>query len=271
MTARATRTEPQTREYLERTAVFTTDEFRGALAPGTNASTVNNRLLQAYRRGHVERVTRGVYVSRIGLFRERVPDPLVVASKLVPDSVIAYHSALEAHGVAHSPFTRVTFLTASTPVRLSYRGYKFVGLSPKPRQLREKTWRASVEPTRRGQELLRVTSRERTLVDCLDRLQWSGGPEELFRSLGGFPALNVDKVVGYLDVLQSPAISARVAWVLFARPDHWHLTDADRGLFRRRLGKGPHFFGRRTSAMRFVPEWSLYVPADLDPAEFMSA
>ncbi|MBU2602471.1 MAG: hypothetical protein KKA32_09930 [Actinobacteria bacterium] len=271
MNATTTRAEPQTREYLERTAVFTTAEFRGALGPGTKASTVNNRLLQAYRRGYVERVTRGVYVSRLGVFRERVPDPLVVASKLAADVVIAYHSALEAHGVAHSPFTRVTYLTSGTPARVTYRGHEFAGLRPPPRQLREGTWRTSVEQTRRGRDLLWATSRERTLVDCLDRLQWSGGPEELFRSLGGFPTLNIEPVVQYLDMLRSPAVTARVAWVLFARPGLWLLTESDRGRFRGMLGRGPYFFGPRRSATRFVPEWSLYVPRHLDPAEFLTA
>ncbi|MHB0981650.1 MAG: type IV toxin-antitoxin system AbiEi family antitoxin domain-containing protein [Thermoleophilia bacterium] len=263
------RRELQTRQFLERTPVFTTQQFRAALPPGTPPSTVNNRLSQAHERGYVERVVRGVYASQIGLFRDRMPDPLLVASLLTPDSVIAYHSALEAHGVAHSPFRRVTFVTGRTPVSLTYRGYEFIGLSPKPSQQRDGTWRMAIEPIRRGDTLIQVTSRERTLVDCLDRLQWSGGPEELIRSVGGFASVDVEKLLSYLDAVQSPAVAARVAWVLFADPDLWHLTNDDRERFQHRLGKGPYFFGPREEASLYARDWHLYVPADLDPVELL--
>lgn len=250
--------------------MFTTAEFRSALVP-TLPSTVNNRLQQAYRRGYVDRVTRGVFVSRVGVFADTVPDPFLVASKLAPDSVIAYHSALEALGVAHSPFRRVTYLSARTPTRVGYRGYEFVGLRPRPDQLGEGTWRSAVEQVRRGRDaLITVTSRERTIADCLDRPRWSGGLEELLRSVGGFPSLDAEKLLLYLDVLGSPAVVARVGWVLFSEPDAWHLNEEDREEFERRIGKGPYFLGPRGSGLQFVKEWRLYVPSDIDPAEFVS-
>lgn len=255
-----------TREFLEKTPVFTTEQFRSALPPTTSASTVNNRLQHAYQRGYVERIAHGVYASQLGIFKSRIPDPLRVASLLTPDSVVAYHSALEAHGVAHSPFTRITFLTTRTPPRLNYRGYEFVGLPPKPLLVREGLWRLQTERVRRGEVLIDVTSRERTLADCLDRLRWSGGPEELVRSLTGFPSLDVDKLLAHLHAIGAPSVVARVGWILFALPDLWHLGNKDRAQFQSRLGKGPYFLGPREDARLYVPEWRLYVPEHLDPA-----
>jgi predicted transcriptional regulator of viral defense system len=259
-------TEQSTRGYLERTPVFTTAEFREALGPGANVSTVNNRLHQAYGAGYVERVTRGVYVSQVGLLGDRAPDPFVVASKLSPDAVLALHSALEAFGVAHSPFRRVTYFTTKKATRLKYRGYEFVGFTTGSQAHGAPD--AFVDRVRRGQDLVKVTTRERTLVDCLDRLRWSGGVEEVLRSVGGL-VFNVDKVLAYLDVVGSPGVTARVAWVLSAAPELWRLTDEDRAALRSRLKRGPYFFGQREQATRFVPEWSLYVPDALDPADYL--
>lgn len=167
---------------------------------------------------------RGVYASRVGYLRQQPPDPLLLASKLTPDAVISHHSALEAHGVAHSVFRRHTFLA-----------------------------------------YVRVTSRERTLVDCLAQPKWSGGLEELLRSVGSFPSLNVEALLEYLDVLGSPSLVARTAWVLFSAPDLWRLTDEDRAEFRNRIVRGPFYLWSRRGDLRFVAEWRLYVPAHSTP------
>ena len=258
-----------TRGFLERNPVFTTAEFQLALPPGTPRSTMLNRLLQAYRRGYTERIGRGVYASRIGTFMEEPPDPFLVASRLATDYVVASHSALEAHGVAHIPFRRVTFLSARTPFEVAYRGHEFLALRPAASMVADGTWRVSVVQLRRGNHLISATSRERTLVDCLNHLKWAGGLEELLRSVGGFPSLSMEGLLAYLDLLDSPSTVAKVGWVLSAEPDLWRVTSSELEALQSRLGKGPYFLSPRDKPKSLVREWRLYVPADLDPGEVL--
>jgi predicted transcriptional regulator of viral defense system len=256
-----------TREFLERNAVFTTAEFRAALPSETPSSTVLNRLQQAYRRGYVDRVGHGVYASRVGTFLDHAPEPLLVASKLAPEYVVAYHSALEAHGVAHAPFRRVTFLSARTSFKVTYRDYEFLALRPPRSLVVDDAWKTSVVQLRRGDQLITASSRERTLVDCLDNLKWGGGVEEVLRSIGGFPSLNVEHVITYLDLLRSASATAKVGWVLSADPELWKVTSVELETLRSRLGKGPYFLSQRRQDKTFVSEWRLYVPAGLDARE----
>jgi predicted transcriptional regulator of viral defense system len=260
------RADLSTREFLERHAVFTPAEFRAALPPETSPSTVLNRLKQAHERGYVERIRHGVYASRVGLFSDTLPDPLLIASRLADDCVIAYHSALEAHGVAHAPFRRVTLLSARASFKVEFHGYEFVVLRPAKSLLSGETWKSSVTQLRRGNELVTVTSRERTLVDCLNSLKWAGGIEEVLRSVGSFPSLNVENVIAYLDLLGSASTVARVGWVLSADPDLWRVTQAELDSLRSRLRKGPYFLDDRSRSGKLVREWRLYVPEHLDPA-----
>jgi predicted transcriptional regulator of viral defense system len=185
------------------------------------------------RSGYVEGVKRGVYASRVGMFADTAPDPLLVASRLVEDYLISYHSALEAHGVAHTPLRRVTLLSARRPFRLEHRGCEFVILLP-----------------------------PRTLLG-----EWAEGIEEVLRSVGGFPSLNLGNVIAYLERLRSASTVARVGWVLSADPDLWRVTLAELERLRSRLGKGPYFLDRRSHSNKLVPEWRLYVPEHLNPAE----
>ncbi len=261
------RADLRTREFIEKHAVFTIAEFRAALPLEMSPSTVLNRLKQAYERGYIDRIRRGVYASRIGAFSDTMPDPLQIASRLTHDYVIAYHSALEAHGVAHTPFRRVTLLSAQTPLKIEYRGYEFAVLRPPKSLLANGAWKTSSVQLRRGNELITVTSRERTLADCLDSLRWAGGIEEVLHSVGSFPSLNVDDAITYLDLLGSASTIARVGWVLSADPDLWRVTPAELAALRSRLGKGPYFLDHRSHPSKFVREWHLYVPEHLEPAE----
>lgn len=267
MEGQTARADPTTRDFLERHAVFTTAEFRAALPAATPSSTVLNRLWQAHGRGYVERIRHGVYASRVGAFVTAIPDPLLVASRLARDYVIAYHTALEAHGVAHTPFRRVTMVTTRTPFRFEYRGYEYVARRPPRSLLDGDAWKTLVVPLRRGSELINVTSRERTVVDCLGNLKWAGGIQEVLRSTGGFPSLNVESLIAYVDLLGSASIAAKVGWVLSTDPDLWRVTVEELDALRARVGKGPYFLDTRARSTRLVHEWNLYVPGDLNPAE----
>lgn len=83
----------------------------------------------------------------------------------------------------------------------------------------------------------------------------------------GFPSLNVESLIAYVDLLGSAGIAAKVGWVFSMDPDLWRATAEELDALRSPVGKGPYFLDTRTRSTRLVPEWNLYVPGDLDPAE----
>jgi len=114
--------------------VFSRDEFvhflkqRGA----PSVETANFHLKRYLAAGRIGRIKRGVYFSAgPGETADRAPlDFLLVASRLAPDAVLAYHTALEAHGYAQSLFERLYFLTTSKTKPVTFRGRHFVPVLP---------------------------------------------------------------------------------------------------------------------------------------------
>ena len=106
--------------------VFSRDEFvhflkeRGA----PSVETANFHLRRYLASGRIGRIKRGVYFSAgPGETADRASlDFLLVASRLAPDAVLAYHTALEAHGYAQSLFERLYFLTTSKTKPVTFRG-----------------------------------------------------------------------------------------------------------------------------------------------------
>jgi predicted transcriptional regulator of viral defense system len=161
----------------------------------------------------------------------------------------------------------VTFLSTRPPFDVTYRDYQFRALRPARSLVANEAWKASIAQLRRGNQLITATSRERTFADCLDNLKWGGGIEEVLRSVGGFPSLNVENLIAYLDLLRSASATAKVGWALSTDPDLWNVTPAELEALRSRLGKGPYFLAQRREEKTLAREWRLYVPVGLDARE----
>lgn len=250
-----------TLRFLESHEVFTLDEFMDAVDPDVSEPTRYTNLRNAVRRAQAYRIKRGLYGSNIGIYRDKVPNVALVASKTAADAVVSHHSALEAHGVAHSPLRTVYFTSSSKVSDFEVRGYRFHRVAPPnvaPAVLRDYETRV-----RTGDALVPVTSRERTVVDCLTDLRSAGGLEELLRSLGGFTSMSAEGAWRYASALASPTVVARLAWVLDLFGTQWEPDAAVLEEMRVSLGRGTYRLGDPRAPSRFVARWRLYVPDGL--------
>ncbi len=158
-----------TLRFLESHEVFTLDEFLAGVDPTVGQRTRYLNLQNAVKRDQATRLAHGLYASNLGAYRDRVPNPLLVAAKCAPDALPAYHSALEAHGVAHTPSRTVYYTASGRTAGFEVRGYRFRQVAP-PRGGRHIPALAEfVSRVRAGDALVTVTDRERALVDCLAR------------------------------------------------------------------------------------------------------
>ena len=86
-------------EYIHSHHVFAVE---GLLAASDSPAAARQQLKDAVCSGAVERVRRGLYASNSGRYEGTGVDPYEVVAALDAETVLSYHSALEAHGVAHN-------------------------------------------------------------------------------------------------------------------------------------------------------------------------
>ncbi|MDO9108767.1 MAG: type IV toxin-antitoxin system AbiEi family antitoxin [Coriobacteriia bacterium] len=206
---------------------------------------------------------RGVYVSRAGRFNQDEPDPYLVAAAISSDAVMVYHSALELHGLAHSPSRRVQFATTRPTSDFVYRDFEFRLYRP-PRNLAPDDAVQSTTLVSRPGGVVRVTTRERTLVDCVNHMDRSGGAEEVLRSLSALPYVDASNVLAYLRGLRSTTAIARVGWLLEQRAEDWYVSMDDLAEMRAMLARGPYYLTATNEAGTWVPSWRLYLPHNAD-------
>jgi predicted transcriptional regulator of viral defense system len=258
-------------DFFSAHPVFTREEFahflRGRLVK--SARTTESHLLRYLTSGRIGRVKRGVYFSAgPGETAENASlDFLLVASRLTSDGVLAYHTALEAHGYAQSLFERLYFLTTSKAKALTFRGGHFIPVSPSAALRRKKKpFTLSTEVERRGLPC-RVTTLERTLVDVLDRPDLAGGLEEVWRSLSSVPLFDLNVVVNYVRLCGQATLAAKVGFFLERRQAALGVPRTVLERLRRMRPKQPHYLDRKLGG-RMAPGWNLMVPAPVLAGEW---
>ncbi|MCL2463861.1 MAG: hypothetical protein FWF28_02165 [Micrococcales bacterium] len=242
-------------EYLNTHQVFTADDFRRAFP----ASRTNRNLLnRAVTNGHVDRPKRGLYVSRVGAYSRSSASPFDVALKAADDAVFCFTSALQLHGVLHNVAFLTQFYTARKVAPFDYADQEY-----RPIRLPSSQAIAALGLFTPTGHRYQVTTREQTLVDCLDRVSLAGGPENTLRSIAGFRHLDVDAVVEIAERCSSASLQARLGWVLEAMAAYWGVAGDVLAALAGSLTGGPYYFPPAAELKNpsWVNRWKLYLPA----------
>jgi predicted transcriptional regulator of viral defense system len=240
------------REFLSARQVFTAEEF-AARFPGSQ--TDRNLLSRAVANGSVEKVRRGVYVSKSGRFKGVAADPFGVAAAIASDSVFCYTSALRLLGAAHDLTRQVQFFTA-TPVKpLTYDGIDYLPYHPKGTRL---TPQNVLTQTGCG---YRVTTKEQTLIDCLTGMAAAGGPDSLLHSFASLTRLDAD-LAATATASAAHSVRARLGWTLETKRHDWRVSGDTLTWLATSLGAGPYYFWPSTAPRDryWVRRWKLYLP-----------
>ncbi|MEW5936982.1 MAG: hypothetical protein AB1665_04075 [Candidatus Thermoplasmatota archaeon] len=184
------------RKLARRGSMFTLDEVAGT--ERVDRSVLRVLLSRLEHKGYIGRIERGKYVilplgAEKGSFaiHEFIP-----ASVLVKPYAIGYWSALHHYGMTEQP-SRTVFVQTTTR-KGNYRkevfglpywlvrvnGRKFFGM--------RREWVEDME--------IRITDREKTILDCLDQPRYCGGVVEVAKALGNERterALNLKRLSGY--------------------------------------------------------------------------
>src|SRR5712692_3687836 len=185
-------------QFAQSAPLFTLKDARDRYGKDAHSRSILNMLHRLKRQGRVRQLANGVYagaLSALPLNRYLVPSALRV------DAVVAFPSALEWHGVANQMFQTVYYFSARPRKDMIFDSVTYHRVAP-PRALDNE--QRKLLQVNLGADHVLVTDRERSFVDCLMFLDYSGGVEELDKSLAVFPSFDFDAAIEYLKLLRKP-------------------------------------------------------------------
>ncbi len=253
------------KNFFNQNPVFRTEDVDAFLSQNGKATPTRRNALLAYHRkqGRIVNIKRGVHaVVPYDSSPESVQvDPYVLASKITPDSVLAYHTALEFHGRNYSVFNTFYYLSKRNNPTVSFRGYDYHCIKF-PLQLQRSGHETfGVDPIERFGTEIKVTSLERTLVDVLDRPDISGSWEEIWRSLESVEFFDIEKVIDYTLLLNNATTAAKVGLFLDQHRDTLLIEDHHLQRLYALRPKQPCYLERSNrQSGTLVSNWNVIVP-----------
>jgi len=166
-------------DELARRKVFTVEE--ATKVSGIDRNVLKVILSRLEKKGWVERIEKGKYmVIPLGARKgEYTLNEFVIGSLLVNPSAIAYWSALNYHGLTEQIPATVFVQTTS---RKKKRELEIFGVIYRIVRIKEGKF-FGIERVWLEDFQVNVTSREKTIVDCLDKPKLCGGVIEVAKAL----------------------------------------------------------------------------------------
>jgi len=243
--------------------VFRYDEFANWKAEqGTKHPRAIQNALQYYLNiGRILNIRRGLYAVAppTGVDEPILVDPYLIAAKVTEDNVLAYHTALELHGVAYTIFDRFTFLTNKKTKPFEFQNHWFQP-SSFPKALKKKDAYFGVESINRQELEIKITSLARTFVDVLDRIPHSGGWEEIVRSISKAVSLNIEEVIEYCLMLKNNILVAKVGFFLEQRQGAFAVKNNLLELLLKHKPSSPQSLATSREPGQFIKKWNLIMP-----------
>jgi len=238
---------------------FTTKE---SLVLIPNKATCMNTLKQLLSSKQVVRVRKGIYeVIPPEHIDSQKPaaEKFLLARKITSPYCLAYHSALEIHGVANTAIYNTVDLASPRQFRsFSYETVRYKWI---PRRelagTEKKIW---------GNSQLMVTDREKTILDCIDRIDLAGGVEEVFKSLVSMRNINFRRLYDYAIGERKKVLFHKLGFFLSRNEirESWHIDDEKLDSIRKNLSSKVYYFLAEKGSGKLERQWNLIVPADLE-------
>lgn len=203
-------------------------------------------------KGYIERVRRNLYTVISMETEQPIPNRFQIASRIADDSFVSHHSAFEFYGYVNQVFYDVYFSTEK-----AVRPFDYNGLHYKPI-----LWRGDVGVTEMNNGV-RVTSLERTVIDCIADFLKIGGLEELLRSIELIPSLDESKLLEVLAMYGRAQLYQKVGYILEAYKEDLSLSEEFFLECMKYSSSSKTYLLEKRDGFVFHGKWLLYAPKDL--------
>ena len=216
-----------------------------------NPKTVDSFLSRSLKNGLIKRLKQNYYVVMDIVNNTPLYDKYLIATKLGTNSYISYHSALEYRGYNNQVFNEVVYSSNErlNDFEFEHITYHFV---------RSKC-DLQIETKYDG---VRITTIERTIVDCIDQVDLAGGIEEIFRALDSINNINENKLIEILDFYNKKVLYQRAGYILEIFKTNLGISDNIFNYILSKIGSSKCYLisSKKTTNTTLDKKWNVCVP-----------
>ena len=241
-------------QYIEKLHSLKLFNLKDVVAlTGTTRSA--QELLRNYaQRGVVVQIRRNLYSVTDLATRATMATKFEIGSHVSESSYVSYHSALEYHGIAHQQF--FTFYVSSDS-RFNDFDFEDVHYVYCKSNLSERVETPSIDSK------VKVSNLERTIIDCIDRLDRAGGLEEFVHSLSMLTYLDENKLLEYLNAYKKSFLYKKAGFIFGVFQKDLKLSVNFIDLCKQKGAAHVKYLTNPQESDTFHKEWNIYAPKNI--------
>ena len=160
----------------------------------------------------IKKLKSGLYATIDPLTGDVFANKYEIATACYDGNYIAYHSAIEYYGLANQVYFEVHAATTKHYSPIEIEGQKYCFFYSKYEEGIVETMNNSI---------IRITELERTIVDCVNRLQLAGGLEEVYYALSTVHYLDEVKLLRHLQNYDMKFLYKKIGFIFsLIKPDY---------------------------------------------------
>lgn len=216
-----------------------------------NKETAASLLYKYKKHNIITKIRKNVYLPTNPIDGYVDENKYEIGCNSVSDAYISYHSAMEYYGLQNQVFNRIYL---SAPKRFRPFEFDCVEYMYAPDKFQEGIIQLGINGN------IRITNIERTIVDCIDRLDLAGGYEELIYNLGLIDKVDESKILHYLSLYYKQAIYQKAGFILSSFKEQMKLSKKFFDICNVKTGKSVRYLTDKYESKTYIPEWKMYVP-----------
>ncbi len=228
--------------------IFTKQEIINSF---DNDIQYDNWIANKIRSNKIAKVRKGLYV-----LLDVTGFPLVskfeIASKISNDSYLCYHAAIEYYGKANQVYHTLTVASTSRFNDFTFQDIDYIR---KP---------SKIDCGIENHFGVRVTSLERTIIDCINDLDECGGIDELLEALEQIKLLDENKLLETLNAYNCVLLYQKTGYILQYYQEQLGLSDAFFDECKKHLtNQVKYFLKNEFDDIEYNSNWKLMAPKNL--------
>lgn len=215
-----------------------------------NVNSANSLILDYKKSGLIASVRKNLYVALDLVSSNPLPSKYEIASHVSETSFVSHHSAMEYHGVANQIFYEVTISAKERIRSFSYDGLSYYAIQT---DILDSVVNPPLNP------LVRVTSMERTVVDCIHDIYLAGGLEELLECIRLIPNLDGQELLKCLLAYNQKKLWQKTGFLLEQHNQLFRLPNSFFEECKKHIGTRKNYFCGGKGLV-YYSDWKLYAP-----------
>lgn len=235
---------------LTKLKIFTFSDFVKLVG---NENLANVTIYNYLKKGYIIRIKNNLY-STISLeTNNALADKFLIASFLTNTSFVSHHSAFEYYGYYNQVFDTVNVSSISKFNEFEFEGNRFI-----LKQVNNDEFVNEI----RG---VRVTSIERTIVDCINDSGKVCELEEILNCIQMIPYISIENILKYLELCNSKMLYKKVGIILSLFIEHFNIPESffDKCHQMSDNVRG-YFNNNKKKSQIYYSKWKIYMDKEIE-------